>query len=80
MTGRSKKAVSGAGLTGEVLVLSERKVTVGGSLGCPPWLCFVLQPGKDFVGFSHKKILKYLSVWSGLSIRADFLKDVGPLV
>lgn len=73
--------MSGAGLTGEVSVLSERKGTVGGSLGCPPWLCFVLQPGKDFVGLSHKRIiLKYLSIWSGLSLRAGFLKDVGPLV
>lgn len=53
--------MSGAGLTGEVLVLRERKGMVGGSLGCLPWLCFVLQIGKDVVGLSHKKIiLKYL--------------------
>lgn len=42
-------------LSGEELVLSERKGMVGGSLGCLPWLCFVLQLAKDVVGLSHKK-------------------------
>lgn len=57
MTGRGRKAVSGAHLAGEVLALNERKSMVGGSLGCLPWLCFVLQLGKNVVGLSHKKII-----------------------
>lgn len=55
-------------------VCAERKGTVGQSLGCPPWLCFVLQPGKDVEGLSHKKvILRYLNIWAALSLRAGFV-------
>lgn len=70
------KAVSGAGLTGEMLVLSERKGMMGETLGCLLWLCFVLQLGKDVVGLSHKIIiLKYFDICFFF-----FLKYVGPFV
>jgi len=53
---------------------------VGRSLRCPPQLQFVLQDGNDVVDLSHKKIiLKHLNVLAGLSLRADFPKDVGAL-
>lgn len=53
----------------------------GRSPGCLPWLHFVLQDEKDVVDLSYKKkILKHLNILAGLSLRADFPKDVRPLV